>query len=341
MRTRSLGKRGPEITTVGFGAWAIGGGGWKFGWGATDDNQSIAAVRHAVEQGINWVDTAAVYGLGHSEELVGRALEPFSVGEDVYVFTKCGRVWSGDGDEIKHDLRPESIRFECEQSLKRLGVERIDLYQFHWPDPVTGTPVEDSWATMSALIQEGKVRWAGVSNFDDVLLDRCEAVAHVDSVQPPLSMINRWARARVLKWCVENGAGVIVYSPMGSGLLTGVFDSERVAALPVNDWRRRAANFKEPQLSRTMALVARLEGVASRLDCSLAELAVAWALANEGVTAAIVGARRSDQVEGWIGASDLEIDAATLNEIEQAILETGAGSEDPPGPGASTRASSK
>ena len=200
MRTRRLGSQGPEITTVGFGAWAIGGPG-RFGWGRVDDNESIAAIRHAVDSGVNWIDTAAVYGFGHSEEVVGRALEPYTPGSDVFVFTKCGQNWyDSPNNEAQLDLRPESIRFEVEQSLKRLDIERIDLYQFHWPDRRTGTPVEDSWGTMVELIEEGKVRWGGVSNFDVDMLERCEEIRHVDSLQPPLSLIDRSARNDVIPW---------------------------------------------------------------------------------------------------------------------------------------------
>jgi aryl-alcohol dehydrogenase-like predicted oxidoreductase len=331
VKTRKLGSEGPEITTVGFGAWAIGGR-WKFGWGPVDDDESVRAIRHAVESGINWIDTAAVYGFGHSEEIVGRALAPFATEQDVLVFTKCGRRRRGSdgGEAIATDLRPESVRFECEQSLKRLGLERIDLYQFHWPDFSTGTAVEDSWAAMRSLIDEGKVRWAGVSNFNVELLERCGAVGHVDSMQPPLSMLKRGARRDLIPWCKDHGTGVIVYSPMQSGLLTGAFDRRRLEALAEDDWRRASPQFREPAFSRAMELVERLRDVAARLGCSLAELAVAWTLATPGVTSAIVGARSADQVDGWIGASDLELSGEVLAEIERAVEETGAGTDDPP-----------
>lgn len=320
-----MGSQGPEITSVGFGAWAVGGP-WRFGWGDTDDDESIGAIRHAVERGVNWVDTAAVYGLGHSEEVVGRALEPYAVGEDVLVFTKCGRVPVEPGsEEITNSLAPRSIRAECEASLTRLGVERIDLYQFHWPDPVTGTEIEESWGTMAALQDEGKVRWAGVSNFDVALLERCEAIRHVDSLQPPLSLLDRRARRELVPWCASHGTGVIVYSPMGSGLLTGAFSRERVEALDPSDWRRGNPRFQEPQLSANLALVERLEAVAERLGTTLPALAVAWTLHVDGVTAAIVGARRSDQVDGWLPGAAVELDADVLEEIEVAVTETGAG----------------
>jgi aryl-alcohol dehydrogenase-like predicted oxidoreductase len=331
VKRRRLGSRGPEITTIGFGAWAIGGP-WKFGWGAVDDDESVCAIRHAVESGINWIDTAAVYGLGHSEEVVGRAVAPFAAGEDVLIFTKCGRSWhgSGNGDEIVNDLRPGSIRFECEQSLKRLGLERIDLYQFHWPDFATGTAVEDSWATMHSLVDEGKVRWAGVSNFRIELMERCEALHHVDSMQPPLSMLNRGARREIIPRCKRNGTGVIVYSPMQSGLLSGAFDRARLDSLPEDDWRWGSPHFQEPAFSRAMELVDYLRDAAARVGCSVTELAVAWTLAVPGVTAAIVGARTPEHVDGWIGASDIELPDEIMAQIEQAIVETGAGVEEPP-----------
>jgi aryl-alcohol dehydrogenase-like predicted oxidoreductase len=327
---RQLGSAGPEITRVGFGAWAIGGT-WLFGWGPADDDESVAAIRHAFEAGVNWIDTAAVYGFGHSEEVVGRAVEGYRVGEEVYVFTKCGRSWyASGGDSIASDLRPESIRFECEQSLKRLGLERIDLYQFHWPDWSTGTEVEDSWGTMAELVDEGKVRWLGVSNFTVELLERCEAIRHVDSFQPSLSMLNRGARAELIPWCRQNGTGVIVYSPMGSGLLTGAFDQKRLEGLAPDDWRRRAPHFQEPAFSQTMALVERLRPVAERLGTTLPALAVAWALAVPGVTGGIVGARRPAQIDSWLPAAELELDPDTVAEIEQALEETGAGTDAPP-----------
>ena len=325
MRKRSLGSEGPEITRVGFGAWAAGGP-WQFGWGSQDDDASVAAIRRAVEGGVNWVDTAAVYGLGHSEEVVARALEPYEAGEDVLVFTKCGRNWYASGGEnIEYDLRPDSIRFECEQSLKRLGLERIDLYQFHWPDPVTGTQVEDSWGVMVELIEDGKVRWGGVSNFDVELLERCDAVRHVDSLQPPLSLLKRGAAREVIPWCAEHGTGVIVYSPMASGLLTGKFDRARLDDLDRDDWRRQAEAFQEPQFSRTLSLVERLEPIAERLGTNLPSLAVAWTLSVEGVAGAIVGGRDPDQVDAWLGAADLDLGEDDIAEIELALDETGAG----------------
>ena len=330
MRTRQLGSAGPELTTVGFGAWAIGGP-WKFGWGEVDDDESVAAIRAALDLGVTWIDTAAVYGLGHSEVVVERALRGLT--DRPYVFTKCGRSWYGRPDgEIENDLRPEAIRHECEQSLRRLGVETIDLYQFHWPDWSTGTPLEESWATMAALADEGKARWIGVSNFDVEQLERCEAIRHVDSVQPPMSLLARGARATVLEWARSHGTGVICYSPMGSGLLTGVYDRDRIAALDQGDWRRRSPLFQEPELTRVLSLVDRLRPIAERLGTTMPSLAVAWVLAQPGVTAAIVGARLPGQIEGWLPAGDLELDAEVLAEIDDAIAATGAGSDAPPSP---------
>ncbi|HEY1366748.1 MAG TPA: aldo/keto reductase [Gaiellaceae bacterium] len=319
----TLGSAGPEITVCGFGSWALSGV-YAFGWGPQDDADSIAAIRHAIEHGVNWVDTAPVYGFGRSEEVVGRALEPYRTGEDVYVFTKCGRVRNEEG-AVTFDLRPETIRRECEESLGRLGVERIDLYQFHWPDPVSGTPVEESWGTMAELQDEGKVRWLGVSNFSPELLDRIEPIRHVDSVQPPLNMVERLALDGVLPWAAAHGAGVIAYSPMASGLLSGSY-RERAAELTDEDWRRTATappawKFKEPHLSQALALVERIRPVADRLGVSVGALAIAWVLEQPGVTGAIVGARRPEQVDGWLPAATLDLDADTLDELHRAIVE--------------------
>jgi len=324
--TRPLGTSGLEITTVGFGAWAIGGGGWAFGWGPQDDADSLAAMGRALELGINWIDTAAVYGLGHSEAVVGRLLRELPANERPHVFTKCGLVWDERErmTEARRVLRPESIRQECEASLRRLGVERIDLYQFHWPDE-TGTPVEDSWQAMVRLVEEGKVRAAGVSNFAVPLLERCEAIRHVDSLQPPFSLIRREAAEREIPWCAEHETGVIVYSPMQSGLLTDSFTAARVAALAADDWRRRSAQFQQPALGSNLALRDALKPVARRHGATVSAVAIAWTLVWPGVTGAIVGARTAAQVDGWIGAATLELTAADLDEIAAAISRTGAG----------------
>jgi aryl-alcohol dehydrogenase-like predicted oxidoreductase len=327
LTTRRLGSTDMEITTVGFGAWAVGGGGWAFGWGPQDDEQSIAAIRYAVEGGINWIDTAAVYGLGHSEEVVRRALEDIPAAERPYVFTKCGQVWNENDrmEEPRQVLRPESIRRECEASLRRLGIERIDLYQFHWPDEA-GTAVEDSWAEMTRLVEAGKVRAAGVSNFDVPLLERCEARRHVDSLQPPFSLIRRQAAEREIPWCAARGTGVIVYSPMQSGLLTDGFSEERAKALPEDDWRRRSSDFKPPKIGRNLALRDALRPVAEGHGTTVAEVAIAWTLAWTGVTGAIVGARTPAQVDGWIHAGSIELSGEDLEEIAKILEKTGAGS---------------
>jgi aryl-alcohol dehydrogenase-like predicted oxidoreductase len=327
LRTRPLGTSGLEVTRVGFGAWAIGGGGWSFGWGPQDDRASLAAMKHALDRGVNWIDTAAVYGLGHSEELVGRLLRDIPGRERPYVFTKCGLVWDPQNpmSPNRRSLRPESIRRECEASLRRLGVERIDLYQFHWPDTETGTPLEDSWATMIQLIDEGKVRAAGVSNFSVDLLARCEAIHHVDSLQPGFSMIRRDAGARELPWCAAHETGVIVYSPMQSGILTDRFSAERVARMADDDWRRRSPNFLEPALSRNLALRDALRPIAERHGTTVSSVAVGWTLAWPGVTGAIVGARSPEQVDGWIGAASLDLSDEDLDNIATAIHRTKAG----------------
>lgn len=324
--TRALGKNGPEITRVGFGAWAIGGGGYAFGWGPQDDEESIRTMRHAVERGVNWIDTAAVYGLGHSEDVVGRLLRQLPASERPYVFTKCGMVWDESAPTAtpQRSLRPESIRRECEASLRRLGVESIDLYQFHWPDE-TKTPVEDSWGEMTRLVEEGKVRWAGVSNFDVGLLERCERIRHVDSLQPPFSLIRRAAAASELSWCAEHGTAVIVYSPMQSGLLTEKWTVNRVRNLAGDDWRRGSAEFQPPNVERNLALRDALRPIAERHGTSIATAAVAWTLAWPQVTGAIVGARTPEQVDGWIPAASVELTASDLEEIAAAIEHTSAG----------------
>ena len=319
---RELGTGGPRLSSLGFGAWAAGGPS-KFGWAAVDDEESIKAIRFAVESGINWVDTAAFYGKGHSEEVVGRALEPWRAGEDVFVFTKCGLRWDEQGDRDappSNILRPDSIRYECEQSLKRLGVERIDLYQFHWPDTI-GTPVEDSWATMLELMDEGKIRWGGVSNFGVDLLDRCEKLGHVQSDQPRINLIDRSALADVLPWCVEHGTGVLAYSPLASGLLTGAWDEERVETLPADDWRKYNPDFHPPQVYRSLKFATELKEVAEQAGTTLPILAVAWVLRLEGVTGAIVGARNVDQVKGWLPSATCELPADVWARVDELVRE--------------------
>jgi aryl-alcohol dehydrogenase-like predicted oxidoreductase len=324
---RPLGKSGLEITTVGFGAWAAGGGGWSFGWGPQDDDASLAAIGRAVSRGVNWIDTAAVYGLGHSEEVVGQALRAIPAAERPFVFTKCGLQWDARNPmtQAKRSLRPDLVVQGCEDSLRRLGVERIDLFQFHWPDE-GGVAVEDSWGAMTRLVEQGKVRAIGVSNFDVARLERCEAVRHVDSLQPPFSAIRRDVAAAEVPWCAAHGTGVIVYSPMQSGLLTDRFTADRVAQLAPDDWRRKAPHFQPPRLETNLALRDALQPLAQRRGATVGALAVAWTLAWPGVSGAIVGARSPEQVDGWIGAADLVLDASDLDAIAAAIERTGAGS---------------
>lgn len=331
---RVLGTTGLEITTVGFGAWAAGGGGWSFGWGPQDDAESLAAMRRAIELGVNWIDTAAVYGLGHSEEVVGRLLRDLPAANRPLVFTKCGLVWD-EADRMaapRRDLRPDSIRKECDASLRRLGLERIDLYQFHWPDQ-TGTAIEDSWTEMGRLIEAGKVRFGGVSNMGVDLLDRCEALRHVASVQPPFSGIQRTVADSVLPWCRRHSTGTIVYSPMQAGILTDSFSRARIDGMAADDWRRGGAEFQSPRLERNLALRDALRSVASRHGSTVAAVAIAWVLAWPGITGAIVGARSAAQVDGWIGGASLTLSPAELDEIAAAITRTGAG-KGPNRPGA-------
>ena len=324
--TRRLGRTDMEITRVGFGAWAIGGPDWAVGWGAQDDRDSIAAIRHAIDRGLNWIDTAAVYGLGQSEELVRQALAELPADARPYVFTKCGLVW--DENDRKAPPRrvgaPDSIRREVEASLRRLGVERIDLYQMHWP-PADGTPLEDYWRTLLDLKAEGKVRAVGLSNHDVAQLEAAERLGHVDTLQPPFSAIRRDVAAAELPWCHAHETGVIVYSPMQSGLLTGRFTVERARALPEDDWRSRNEEFTGDKLLRNLKLADALKPIAERHGTTVAAVAVAWTLAWPGVTGAIVGARNPAQVDGWIDAATLDLTAEDMAEIAAAIEATGAG----------------
>jgi aryl-alcohol dehydrogenase-like predicted oxidoreductase len=313
MRSRRLGSDGPEISVLGFGAWAAGGP-WQFGWGPQDDDDSIAAIRQAIEHGVNWVDTAAAYGWGRSEQVVGRALAGI---DDVLVFTKCGLV-AGPAGEPARDLRPATIRAECEASLRRLCRDHIDVYQFHWPDE-TGTAVEDSWSTMLDLVAEGKVRWPGVCNLDVDMLDRCERRGHVQSVQSPYSLIRRDVEPAQLPWCRTNRSGFVAYSPMESGLLSGAFSKQRMRSLADGDFRARSSRFVEPHLSEALGLVERLRPVAAELEVTIPELAVAWVVSHPAVTAAIVGARNPDQVDGWIGAATLDIGTAFRDDLTRLV----------------------
>lgn len=323
MQVRNLGSSGPGLSVVGIGAWAIGGPG-AFGWGPQDDDESIAALHRAFDSGVTWVDTAAVYGLGHSEEIVGQVVREH--GDGVLVFTKCGLNWYGGNERSPvNDLRPSSIRFELEQSLKRLGRDHVDLYQFHTPDSSTGTPVEESWLTMAELVDEGKARWIGVSNFTVELLERCERVRHVDSLQSPLSLIDRRSLRDLLPWCQAHDTGVLAYSPLQSGLLSGSFDADRAAQLPADDWRRSSRDFQQPRLDANLALAERLRPIAGRHGVEVAAVAAAWVLEQPGVTAAIVGGRRPSQLDAWLPAGSLRLAARDLEEIATAIRDTGAG----------------
>jgi aryl-alcohol dehydrogenase-like predicted oxidoreductase len=320
-----------DITRVGLGAWAIGGGEWQGGWGPQDDKDSIGAIHRALEHGVNWIDTAPAYGLGRAEEVVGEAVRQLPEADRPLVVTKCGLVWEPGQKTVSNSLAPATIRRECEDSLRRLGVEALDLLQAHWPT-WDGTPLEESWATMAALVDEGKVRYIGLSNFTVADLEACEAIRHVDTYQPQLNLLVRQAGAEAIPWCAAHGTGVIVYSPMRSGLLTGRFSAERVASLPDDDWRAGDPDFQEPKLSANLALVERLRPVAERLGATLPELAVAWALSWPGVTGAIVGARTPEQVDGWVEADSVRLEDKDLEEIAAAVEQTGAG-EGPARPG--------
>jgi aryl-alcohol dehydrogenase-like predicted oxidoreductase len=313
LKTTQLGTTGLEITRVGFGAWAIGGGGYDWGWGTQDDDDSIAAIHHALALGVNWIDTAAQYGFGHSEEVVGRALRELGEDERPYVFTKAGQP-EGPNRTTLQSLRRDSLRRELEGSLQRLGLEAIDLYQIHWPIP--DDELEEGWTTFTELKDEGLVRHIGVSNFDVAQLRRAQAIAPVETLQPPYSLVNREAEREILPFAEREGIGVIVYSPMGSGLLTGTMTRERIASLPEDDWRKHDPRFQEPQLSERLEQVERLEAVAQRLGVATGAVAVAWALSNPAVDGAIAGFRRPDQVDAIVEAANLE-----LGEDDIALIE--------------------
>jgi aryl-alcohol dehydrogenase-like predicted oxidoreductase len=316
METRKLGNSDIKITPVGYGAWAIGGAGWEFGWGAQDDRDSIAAIHRAVELGVNWIDTAAVYGLGHSEEIVARALKEWS-GPRPHVFTKCVLRWDDKG-KVHQDFSADSVRRECEDSLRRLQVETIDLYQMHWPPENNGHGLEEAWQTLASLKREGKVRWIGVSNFNVEQLKRAEKIAAVTSLQPPYSLIRRKIEPEILPQCEKQGIGVIVYAPMASGLLTGAMTRERAAALPPDDFRSRNPEFREPRLSKNIELVERLRHVGARHGRTPGEVAIAWTLRLAAVTGAIVGARNAKQAEGVMRAGELKLSPEEIAEIEGA-----------------------
>ena len=316
METRAFGKTGLKITSIGFGSWAIGGSGWRGAWGPQDDDEAVGAIRRAVERGINWVDTAAVYGLGHSEELVARALKGLPESERPYVFTKCSRVWDENGN-VSDSLKRDSVKRECEDSLRRLQTDVIDLYQVHWPRP--DEDIEEGWSAMAELKEEGKVRHIGVSNFDVSQMERAQRIAPVETLQPPYSMLRREVEQEILPYCQENDIGVIVYSPMRSGLLTGKMTPERVQNLPSDDWRRSDPDFQEPKLSKNLQLVELLRAIGEVHGRSPAEVAIAWTLRHPAVTAAIVGGRRPDQVDGVIGAAEFRLSEDEIEEIETAL----------------------
>jgi aryl-alcohol dehydrogenase-like predicted oxidoreductase len=314
MKTRQLGKSELEITPIGLGAWAMGGGGYAAGWGPQNDEESIQTIHRAIDLGINWIDTAPVYGLGRSEEVVGRALKGRA--ERPYVFTKCSLVWDARGN-ISNSLQAESIRRECEASLRRLQIDAIDLYQIHWPNP--DPDIEEAWGAMAQLKREGKVRYIGVSNFDVAQMKRAMAIAPITSLQPPYSLLNREIETEILPFCIDHDIGVIVYSPMASGLLTGAMSRERIANLPADDWRRSNAEYQEPRLTRNLELVQFLTDIGFPHQMSPGEVAIAWTLGHPGVTGAIVGARRPDQISNLINAAEFRLDERETEEIDQYL----------------------
>lgn len=312
MQTRQLGTTDLFITPLGFGSWAVGGDGWQFGWGSQDDHDSVAAIHRALDLGINWIDTAAMYGLGHSEEIVARALKGRA--KRPYIFTKCSMVWDGQGT-ISHSLKRYSIRHEVEESLRRLQVDVIDLYQIHWPDPEAD--IEEGWSTLSDLKREGKVRYIGVSNFNVEQLQRAMKIDRVDSLQPPYSLIHPDVEDEVLPFCEENRIGVIVYSPMMSGLLSGRMTQERIKNFPEDDWRKNNREFQQPRLSRNLWLAELLKSVGRHHGLSGGEIAIAWTLRSSAVTGAIVGGRNPHQVDGIVGASDFRLSADEIDGINR------------------------
>ena len=312
MQTRKLGKNGPELTVIGFGAWAIGGP-WQFGWGKVDDNESIEAIKTAFENGINWIDTAAVYGFGHSEEVVGRAVEGFR--DKIFIATKCGLVNDGTGTAL-NNLQPQSIRNEIEASLRRLKTDYVDLYQIHKPDP--NVPLEESWETMMRIEEEGKARYIGVSTYDVSMMERCGKVYPVQSLQPSYSMVKRDSEIENLPYCLQNEIGVVAYSPMQAGLLTGKLDITKIAE---DDWRRKNPFFAEPQFSKILQFVERLKPIAARQNKTVGHLAIAWVLKNPAITSAIVGARRKEQVLENVKAAEYIMSDDEMKEIQNLITE--------------------
>lgn len=314
--TKTLGNSDLQITAIGYGAWAIGGNNWEFGWGKQDDQASIAAIHRALDLGVNWIDTAAVYGLGHSEEIVAKVLKERS--ERPYVFTKCSLIWD-ESRKVGHSLKADSVRKEVEDSLRRLQIDTIDLYQIHWPNPES--EIEEGWSTLAELQEEGKVRYIGVSNFNAAQMQRIAAIAPITSLQPPYSLVKREVEAEILPYCQDNNIGVIVYSPMQSGLLTGAMTKERIANLPDDDWRKNSSEFQEPRLSRNLKLVKLLQEIGRSHDRSAGEVAIAWTLRHPAVTGAIVGGRSPKQVEGTIGAATFRLDQDALSQIDRFLTE--------------------
>jgi len=312
MQLQQLGNTDMQITPLGFGTWAIGGGGWSYGWGPQDDQQSIEAIHRALDLGMNWIDTAAVYGLGHAEEVVADALKGRS--EKPYIFTKCSLVWDNQR-RISSHMKAQSVRREVEDSLRRLKVDVIDLYQIHWPNP--DEQIEEGWTTLAELKEEQKVRHIGVSNFNVSQMQRAQKIAPISSLQPPYSLIKRGIEGDILDYCHANNIGVIVYAPMQSGLLTGKMTPERVANLPEDDWRRGSGDFQEPQLSKNLKLVDLLRDIGSRHGRAPGEVAIAWTLRQPAVTGAIVGGRNAGQVEGIIGAMEFRLSDDEIAEIEE------------------------
>jgi aryl-alcohol dehydrogenase-like predicted oxidoreductase len=322
MQTRQLGNSDLQITPVGYGAWAIGGPGWEFAWGEQDDQDSVAAIHRSLELGVNWIDTAAVYGLGHSEEVVAQALKSWT-GPRPYVFTKCGLRWDERG-RVQKVLDGDSIRREVEDSLRRLAVDVIDLYQIHWPPDPDSAELEQGWAALAELKRQGKVRWIGVSNFDAQQLLRAQAISPVTSLQPPYSLLHREVERETLPFSRRQGIGVVVYSPMASGLLTGAMTRERVAQLANDDWRRTSSDFREPKLSKNLVLVERLRKIAAHHGRSPGEVAIAWTLRNPAVTGAIVGARNALQAQGVMRAGEFTLGEEEIREIENFIARSAA-----------------
>jgi aryl-alcohol dehydrogenase-like predicted oxidoreductase len=310
MQTRQLGNSDLHITPIGLGAWAIGGGDYAFGWGPQEDNDSIAAIHAAVEHGINWIDTAPVYGLGHSEEVVARALKGRP--RKPYIFTKCSMVW-GEDRKVTNSMKRESVFRECEDSLRRLGTDVIDLYQIHWPNP--DPEIEEGWRALADLQKAGKIRWIAVSNFDVLQMARAQAIAPITSLQPPYSIVSPEIEAEILPYCGKHNIGVIVYSPMKSGLLTGAMTRERIAAMPEDDFRKRALNYQEPHLTRNLAIADKLKEIGARHGKSAGEVAIAWTLRRPEVTGAIVGMRSPKQAEGVVGAADFRLTEDEITEI--------------------------